>query len=494
MPNPYNEDQNRNRNYDYHYTYNSQNGQNGQNDGPEPMRQTPRDEQQYHRGDGVFQIPWWVIMVSFFMGLWPISIAMLIINDLSKKGQLGDWGKKANNFFAGSPDEMARQARSAARQASRAARDAAREANRAARDATREANDAVRDATQQIPFYEQPGKQNKEQNPQGKDAARPAGDAERTAAQTDAKGGRAAGDKSTTDRVLMIIGIVLVCTGILAGTDAITSMIRYGEPMLWLEDLVAGILPLVGGIGMMFGSFRLKASRRMRKKIDNIVGEADSISIREIAAAIPCSYDKCCKYLEDCIDKGLFGDNAYLDMRARCLVVRGHAPEEQPQPAPAQTAEDQAGSSQYHEILEELHRANEAIVDPRMTEKINRLEAVSAKIFAQAEASPAKLPQMRKFMDYYLPTSLKLLQTYAELDAQGIEGENISESKRRIEQSMGTVVVAFENQLDKLFQADAMDVSTDIDVMENMLRADGLAGEDPFDLSAPTGPQPPTLG
>ena len=89
---------------------------------------------------------------------------------------------------------------------------------------------------------------------------------------------------------------------------------------------------------------------------------------------------------------------------------------------------------------------------------------------------------MRKFLDYYLPTSLKLLKTYAELEAQGVEGENITESKRRIEQTMDTLVHAFETQLDKLFQEDALDVSADIDVMENMLRADGLTGDTPFKL------------
>ena len=89
---------------------------------------------------------------------------------------------------------------------------------------------------------------------------------------------------------------------------------------------------------------------------------------------------------------------------------------------------------------------------------------------------------MRKFMDYYLPTSLKLLNTYAELDRQGIEGENITESKRRTEQTMDTLVDAFENQLDRLFASDALDVSTDIDVMQNMLRADGLTEDEPFKL------------
>ena len=133
--------------------------------------------------------------------------------------------------------------------------------------------------------------------------------------------------------------------------------------------------------------------------------------------------------------------------------------------------------------MQELRRINDAIPGEEMSAKIDRLESVAAKIFVQLQEDPDKLPQLRKFMDYYLPTSMKLLNTYAELDAQGVEGANISESKRRIEQSMDTLVTAFENQLDKLFQADAMDVSADIEVMEKMLNADGLTGDDdPFGL------------
>ena len=86
------------------------------------------------------------------------------------------------------------------------------------------------------------------------------------------------------------------------------DLVAYGIPggfaAAYLEDIVSGIIPLVGGLGMLFGSHKLKAGRRMRKKIENIVGRADHVSIQEIADAIPCSYDKCCRYLEDCTDNG----------------------------------------------------------------------------------------------------------------------------------------------------------------------------------------------
>lgn len=118
---------------------------------------------------------------------------------------------------------------------------------------------------------------------------------------------------------------------------------------------------------------------------------------------------------------------------------------------------------------------NDAIPGEEMSDKISRLEAVSAKIFAQAKQNPDKAAADAQVHGLLSPTALKLLKTYAELDAQGVEGENIRESKQRIEQVMDTLVTAFEAQLDRLFEDDALDVSTDIDVMENMLRADGLS-------------------
>lgn len=83
-------------------------------------------------------------------------------------------------------------------------------------------------------------------------------------------------------------------------------------------------------------------------------------------------------------------------------------------------------------------------------------------------------------MDYYLPTSLKLLNTYATLDQQDVDGENITETKRSIESAMDLLVTAFENQLDKLYESDALDVSSDIAALQGMLNLDGLTGQKDF--------------
>ena len=121
---------------------------------------------------------------------------------------------------------------------------------------------------------------------------------------------------------------------------------------------------------------------------------------------------------------------------------------------------------------------NAAIPDPVMTAKIDRLEQLSARIFELAKKDPAKQAQLQKFMSYYLPTALKLLNTYAALPAQDVQGENITEAKQSIERSMDLLVTAFENQLDKLFQSDALDVSADVSALEGMLNLDGLTGSD----------------
>ena len=127
--------------------------------------------------------------------------------------------------------------------------------------------------------------------------------------------------------------------------------------------------------------------------------------------------------------------------------------------------------------ISEMKRLDEAIEDEKISQDIRRLETVCQKIFDQVKADPGKLPQIRQFMDYYLPTTLKLLNAYDRMDSTGVVGENISGTKEKVEDILGTIVTAFEKQLDGLFGADALDISTDISVLEAMLAREGLAGE-----------------
>lgn len=132
--------------------------------------------------------------------------------------------------------------------------------------------------------------------------------------------------------------------------------------------------------------------------------------------------------------------------------------------------------------LKEMRRLNDSIQDETISAQIDRLEAVSAKIFQQVQKEPRQLPQIRKFMSYYLPTTLKLLRAYEELSHQGVQGENISGTMERVRSMMSTIVTAFERQLDSLFGDQALDISTDITVLENMMAREGLS-DDPIHRS-----------
>ena len=111
--------------------------------------------------------------------------------------------------------------------------------------------------------------------------------------------------------------------------------------------------------------------------------------------------------------------------------------------------------------------------------KISKIEFLTARIFEHVEANPEKLPQIRSFMNYYLPTTLKILNAYDRMGAAGVSGENIDSTMQRIETMMDTIVMAFHKQLDALFRDDAMDIASDITVMENLLAQEGLGGARP---------------
>lgn len=126
--------------------------------------------------------------------------------------------------------------------------------------------------------------------------------------------------------------------------------------------------------------------------------------------------------------------------------------------------------------LSEMHRLNDAIKDEKISAQIDHLEDTTRKIIQHVVDNPAKLPQISKFLNFYLPTTLKLLNAYDRMDAAGVSGANIDGTMGKIDAMMNTVVAAFDKQLDALFGDEALDISTDITVMENLLAQEGLGG------------------
>ena len=271
--------------------------------------------------------------------------------------------------------------------------------------------------------------------------------------------------------ICTIMGAVFLFAGVMDAVDIIGAWQVLPNP----GELFSDIVMAIGGGGALLTGLRMNRTHKLERLLDKVVGERNNIPLPELFAAAGIDAAKGRAVVESAISHGYFGADAYIDNRTATLVVRGAAPQppKQPEPKPAPEPADQ-----YAALLRQLREVNDAIPDPVMSAKISRLEAVSARIFELAKQDPGKKAQLQKFMDYYLPTALKLLSTYASLSAQDVQGGNIADAKKNIERSMDLLVTAFENQLDKLFQSDALDVSADVAALEGMLNMDGLTGSD----------------
>lgn len=126
----------------------------------------------------------------------------------------------------------------------------------------------------------------------------------------------------------------------------------------------------------------------------------------------------------------------------------------------------------------EIHRCNDRIPGHEISQKIDRIENIVRKIFDRAKEHPEVIPDLKKLMDYYLPMTIKLLNAYAEMDSQPIQGETIAASKKEIENTLDTLSSAFEKLLDFIFKDTALDISSDITVLKTLLAQEGLTEDE----------------
>ena len=164
-----------------------------------------------------------------------------------------------------------------------------------------------------------------------------------------------------------------------------------------------------------------------------------------------------------------------VSVMAQGLDTSKKAPRQNPNPIPETGnayADDLIKKGQ--ELMKEIRAENDLIPDAQLTENINKLDNISDRIFRAVAEQPSKATQVRRFMDYYLPTTLKMLNGYRRMDQQKVTGKNADETRGQIQEAMGMIVDSFQRQLDNLYETDMLDISTDIEVLETLLRRDGL--------------------
>lgn len=141
------------------------------------------------------------------------------------------------------------------------------------------------------------------------------------------------------------------------------------------------------------------------------------------------------------------------------------------------------------QYLQDISAITAKIENAEVRQKADKLGGTCQRIFDYVRQNPKSADGLRKFMNYYLPTLKKLLTTYELMEEQGVEGENITASKTRITQMLDTMDLAFLKQLDALFGDTALDIDTDITVMEGMLAQEGLTDEGNMPQAEPVPPK-----
>ena len=275
---------------------------------------------------------------------------------------------------------------------------------------------------------------------------------------------------------LFICGLVLAISGASALAAWLTSGLAF---WVSLPTFGAGASLFSGGIVMaIWGLLRNRKARRMRQYAEMIDPNQGWLSIHALADRMNRPYKQVCEDLQKMAEQGVW-ETAWVDFPRGRLMFTPYSdstPEPEPAPEPPRTHADK--------ILQQIRADNDLIDDEEISRKIYRIEHLTEKIFDYLEQHPQREDDLRTFMDYYLPQTLKTLEAYARLEAQGIETDAIRQTKAKISGILDKLCDGYEKQLDKLFQTDAMDIYADISVMEQMLQKDGLT-EDEFSFISP---------
>lgn len=304
-------------------------------------------------------------------------------------------------------------------------------------------------------------------------------------------------DGKTVKAVVKIAGgaLLALVTLLMLLSSAVLDLLLAGFSLmivpvvLALMGFGAGVWLLDGGLSTMKMISRFKVYRRT-------LGQNTHCTLEKLARSVGKSVKFVRKELQKMIAQGYFLQG-HLDREQKCLITsdetyqhyeRSRLQLEQRQKEEAAAAAQKksaAISPQVQEVLDrgdafiaEIRRCNDAIPGEEISAKIDRMEQIVRRIFERAKSHPEIVPDLKKMMDYYLPMTVKLLNAYADMDAQPIQGQTIQNSKREIEATLDTLNLAFEKLLDSVFHDTALDVSSDISVLNTLLAQEGLTEDE----------------
>ena len=307
---------------------------------------------------------------------------------------------------------------------------------------------------------------------------------------------RPRGQRSVAGILFLVFGCIgAVSSGLttLIGTAAEATIGNI--PGVTTISTIFGILFLISLTSIIVG-FQLRKRMKRFQLYQKVLNGRTYCMIKELSAASGQNSKFIIKDLRKMIKAGLF-EEGYLDKQETCLMtdyktyaqyletMKNVKEQQEAEEREKEKWANRQGGAVLKETIDEgknyirtIKAANDALPEAEISEKLDQLETVTTKIFNYVEQHPEKLPEIRKFMCYYMPITLKLVNAYQKFDEHGANEEEIIVTKLEIKGTLDTINKAYLNLLKKLMQADILDVSSDISALETILAQEGLTEDD----------------
>ena len=294
-----------------------------------------------------------------------------------------------------------------------------------------------------------------------------------------------------------------IATG-LTGAFALIMMLASIMDATLFPLLLFSLGLLAGSIGMILVGVMQKKRLDKAEYYLKLAGNNHYINVSDIAQFTNESKKKVLAELRQFIRQGFYPEG-HLDSKGTCLMLDNKIYSEyleiekqrriQAKEAREAKRSEQGSITEQSAVvkteleqliaegqvyIDQLRIMNDHIQGEEISAKLFRLESLLKQIYARLEEHPEQLPQLKKFLEYYLPTTLKLVAAYEEFDAMSEQGPNIVEAKAEIEKTMDTINDAFAELLNRLYRDTAFDVTTDAQVLQTMLAQEGLTGGNDF--------------
>ncbi len=302
------------------------------------------------------------------------------------------------------------------------------------------------------------------------------------------------GRRSVAGTLLLVFGFIgAFSSGLITLIGTAVEATIENIPGMEAVAVIFGVLFLIS-LAMIIAGFQLRKRSKRFQLYQKVLNGRTYCMVKELSAASGKETKFIVKDLRKMISAGLFTEG-YLDEKETCLMtdyqtytqyletMKNVREQQETEKREQEKWANREGGAALKETIDEgknyirtIKAANDALPEAEISEKLDLLEIVTTKIFDYVEQHPVKLPEIRKFMCYYMPITLKLVKAYQKFDQHGTS--EIEATKLEIKGTLDTINKAYKNLLNKLMQADILDVSSDISALETILAQEGLTEDE----------------